>query len=285
MASGGLPQAPWCRGEAFKDTRPWEKLDAAIRVAQAAGNSLQVIANFQRQPRFSDQTKGYFVCELCRVMPTDERPGTNATITATQASCLSCGDCYCPEHFTEHHASCNPEIKGDIKVHDQAFVKRAEKAAAPKTCGYSMAGGCRGKQPPHYGQSETCDSYCVLNQKQHEKIKPVKRQKTAAEKLKAKEAKLKRATDLAAFQEAEDLLRADTAANDEWFVCNYNRCPLQKKLHSGPFATCLLCRTMVATCHSRRNSESKKAQNARAYQASKKRKLEATMQGQTKLHF
>ena len=44
------------------------------------------------------------------------------------------------------------------------------------------------KQPPHYGQFETCDSCCVLNQKQHEKIKPVKRQKTAAEKLKAKEA-------------------------------------------------------------------------------------------------
>ena len=172
-------------GEAFKDTRPWKFLSAATRVAEDAGNSLQVIANFQRHPRFSDKRKGYFVCELCGVMPSDERP---SRATFFQASCLSCGERYCPEHHTEHHASCNPEIKGDIKVHDQAFVKRAEKAAAPKTCRYSMAGGRKGKQPPHYGQFETCDSCCVLNRKQHEKIKPVKRQKTAAEKLKAKEA-------------------------------------------------------------------------------------------------
>ena len=140
-------------------------------------------------------------------------------------------------------------------------------------------------QPPHYGQFETCDSCCVLNRKQHEKIKPVKRQKTAAEKLKAKEAKLKRTTDLAAFQESEDLLRADTAANHEWFVCNKVGCPLKRNPHSGPFKTCLLCRTMAATNPSRTNTEYDKARNARAYQTSKKRKLEATMQGQTNLHL
>ena len=171
-------------------------------------------------------------------------------------------------------------------MHDQAFVKRTEKAAAPKTCCYDHEGGCRGNQRPHYGQFETCDSCRVLNRKQHEKkIKPVKRQKTAAEKLKAKEAKVKRATDLAAFQEAEDLLRADTAANHEWFVCSSLRCPLQKNPHSGPFKTCLLCRTMAANMPCRTNKEHTTVMNARAYQAKKKRKFEVTMQGQTKLHF
>ena len=213
-------------GEAFKDTRPWKMLDAAIRVAQDAGNSLQVIANFQRHPRCRDERNGYFVCELCRVIPSAER----LHVGPGKASCLSCGERYCPEHFTEHHASCNPEIKGDIKVHDQAFIRRAEKAAAPKICRCNLAGGCTGRQPPYYGQFETCDSCCVLDQKQHASKKPGRRgTKTAAEKLKAKEAKLKRATDLAAFQEAEDLLRADTATNREWFVCNLPRCHPQKK--------------------------------------------------------
>jgi len=272
-------------GAAFKDTRPWGILNAAIRVAEAAGNSLQVIANFQRHPKTSNESYSKFGCELCRDMPPYERP-TGCQYMDAQASCLSCGDRYCPEHYTEHHAICNPEITGDIKVHDQAFIKRAEKAAAPKTCFYDLKGGCRGNQPPHYGQFETCDSCRVLQKKHRDKrINPVKRQRTAAEKPKAKEAKLKRTNDLAAFQESEDLLRADTAANHEWFVCNKVGCPLKRNPHSGPFKTCLLCRTKEANMPSNTNKKRKAARNASAYQASKKRKLEAPIQGQTKLNF
>ena len=139
---------------------------------------------------------------------------------------------------------------------------------------------------PHYGQFETCDSCRVLQKKHREKkINPVKRQQTAAEKLKAKESKLKRTTDLAAFQESEDLLRADTVANHEWFVCNKVDCPLKRNPHSGPFKTCLLCRTKEANMPSNTNKKRKAARNASAYQATKKRKLEAPIQGQTKLHF
>ena len=47
---------------------------------------------------------------------------------------------------------------------------------------------------------------CVSEEVPSHWFESSKRQKTAAENLKAKEAKLKRATDLAAFQEAEDLL-------------------------------------------------------------------------------
>ena len=114
-------------------------------------------------------------------------------------------------------------------MQDQAFIKRADKAAAPKTCLYQHKGGCRGKQPPHYGQSETCDSCLVLGQKRRDeqKITPVKRPKTAADKLKDKEAKLQQTIDLAAFQESEDLLRTDTAKNHEWFVCTRSGCPLK----------------------------------------------------------
>ena len=110
----------------------------------------------------------------------------------------------------------------------------------------------------------------------------VRNQKTPEEKLKTKEAKLKRATDLAAYQEAEDLLRADTEANHEWFVRTLLHCPLQKTPHSGPHTLCLLCRTKVAAMPS---AAYNKASRASQYQASKKRKLEAvaTLRGQTKL--
>ena len=273
-------------GEAFKDTRPWNALSYVIKVAEAAGNSLQVIANFQRQCS-SDQRRGYFMCELCRVMPQDDRPSKKHCHRGGW-SCLSCGERYCAEHLTEHHGICNPEIKGDIKVPDQAYNKRAEQAAAPKTCLFSQGQGCRGKQPLHYGLFKTCNSCRVIDQKRKEKMKPGKRQKTAEESLTTKEAKLinKKATDLAAFQEDEDLLRADTEANHESLVrMQLALLSSTEETTQWPYKMCLLCRTKAAAQPSQHDRENKKANNSRAYQKLKKRKLKTTMQGQTKLSF
>jgi len=107
--------------------------------------------------------------------------------------------------------------------------------------------------------------------------------KTAEEKIKTKEAKLKRATDSAAFLEAEALLQEDTTAKHEWFICNLLSCPLKKKPHSGPFKMCKLCR---AKANARPNRADKEKRNAARTNA-KKRKLDAiaTNQGQTKLPF
>ena len=155
-------------------------------------------------------------------MPLDERPCDGSKLTNGGWSCLSCGERYCTGHFTEHNAICNLGTKGSIKVNDQALIKSAEQASTAKVCLYTS--GCRGKQPPHYGQFITCDSCCSISPQIVKKYATPEAKakthmkKTAEEKIKTKEAKLKRATDLAAFLEAEALLREDTTAKHEWFI-------------------------------------------------------------------
>ena len=187
-------------GESFRDMRPWNALNYMIKLAEAAGKSLQVIANFQRHTRHitSEERKGYFMtlCELCKEMPNDERPPGHSSKNCGGWSCMSCGGRYCAGaagHFTEHNAICNPETKGPTKVPDQvpdqAFTKRAEQAAAPKIC--LSTHGCKGIQPPHVGQFTTCDSCRVISESEKQRESwdtGAKRQKTPEEKLKAKEA-------------------------------------------------------------------------------------------------
>jgi len=86
-------------GDSFGDTRPWNALNYMIKVAEVAGNSLQMIASFQRHT-WQDQErerKGYFICDLCKEMPKDERPvadhlGVPARIAEAGHACRAADD-------------------------------------------------------------------------------------------------------------------------------------------------------------------------------------------------
>ena len=150
-------------GESFKDTRPWHALYHAIKVAEAVGNSLQVIANFQIQSN-SGERKEYHMCELCRVLPVDERLCNLGCYSLRRLVNDACRAANATAHGTSQSTipSATPTLRGTSRCLVKPSSRGPYKLLLRRyTSDYIT--GCKCKQPPHCVQYETCDSCRVIH--------------------------------------------------------------------------------------------------------------------------